>query len=149
LLDNGFSDKEARTLLIDNKLYIDDILYEDSIITTLDDTIYYHYELQIHSKPGGFDPETCTIIKEPYYLEMKYRYTIDGLLEYYYSKISVPIHFRDIKRDKGAFNHILDVFVRLGGTALIGGRDLAIQILGGSVHELRFQAFGDLLRSAG
>ena len=110
LLDNGFSDKEARTLLIDNKLYIDDILYEDSIITTLDDTVYYHYELQIHSKPGGFNPETCTIIKEPYYLEMKYRYTIDDLLEYYYSKISVPIHFRDIKRDKGAFNHIINSY---------------------------------------
>ena len=110
LIDNGFSDKEARILLIDNRLYIDDLIYEDSIITTLDDTIYYHYELQIHSRPGGFDPETCTIIKEPYYLEMKHRYTIDALLEYYYNKISVPIHFRDNKRDIGAFNHIINSY---------------------------------------
>ena len=107
LLDNKFTNKEAYQLLLDNKLYTDDLLYEDSLILTEDDTIYYHNELQIHSKPGGFDPETCTIIKQPYFLEMRYRYTMEELLNYYYDKLLVPIHFRDNKRDVGAFNHLI------------------------------------------
>jgi hypothetical protein len=107
LQDNGFTNKEAKQLMIDNKFRTDDLLFDDSIITTSDDTVYYHYELQIHSKPGGFDPETCTVIKQPYYLEMRYRYTMDALLEYYYNKLLVPIMFRDVKRDSGAFNHMI------------------------------------------
>lgn len=110
LQDNGFTNKEARQLMLDNKLSTDDLLYEDSIITTSDDTIYYHYELQIHSKPGGFDPETCKVIKQPYYLEMKYRYTMDALLDYYYNKLLVPIMFRDVKRDTGAFYHMINTY---------------------------------------
>ena len=110
LQDNGFTKKEAKDLMIYNKLSTDNLLFEDSIIITDDDTIYYHYELQIHSKPGGFDPETCTIIKQPYYLEMKYRYTMNDLLEYYYNKLLVPIAFRDVKRDSGAFTHMINTY---------------------------------------
>ena len=80
------------------------------LITTSNDTIYYHHELQIHSKPGGFDPSTCTVIKRPYYLEMKNRYTMDNLLNYYYTKLIVPPLFRDTKRDTGAMNHLIGCF---------------------------------------
>ena len=107
LIDNGFTEIEARNIMLDNKLNIDDLAYEDSLIMTSDDSIYYHNELQIHSKPGYYDPETGRIEKEPYYLEMRYRYTMDDLLEYYYSKLSVPIQFRNTKRDVGAFKHII------------------------------------------
>ena len=81
LLDNGYSDKEATKILIDTKLNINEYKHEDSIIDSID-TLYRHHELQIHSKPGGFDPATCTIIKRPYYLEMRQRYTINDLLNY-------------------------------------------------------------------
>jgi hypothetical protein len=50
------------------------------------------------------------VITNPYYLEMKSRYTMNQLLEYYYNKLLVPIHFRDEKRDKGAFNHLISYY---------------------------------------
>ena len=84
LLDNGYTDKEANKILIDTKLNIDNYEHSDSIIDS--DIVFRHHELQIHSKPGGFDPATCTVIKRPYYLEMKVRYTMDNLLNYYYTK---------------------------------------------------------------
>ena len=52
LMDNGYSEKEARNIMLDNKLNVDDLIHEDSLIMTSDDSIYYHNELQIHSKPG-------------------------------------------------------------------------------------------------
>ena len=48
LIDNGYSEKEARNIMLDNKLSTDDLIHEDSLITTSDDSIYYHNELQIH-----------------------------------------------------------------------------------------------------
>jgi hypothetical protein len=110
LLDNGYSNKEANKILIDTKLNIDNYEHADSIINPEEDPVYRHHELQIHSKPGGFDPATCTIIKSPYYLEMKCRYTMDNLLNYYYNKLIVPPLFRDTKRDIGAINHLLNSF---------------------------------------
>ena len=108
LIDNGYSEKEARSIMLDNKLNADNLIHEDSLITTSTDSIYYHNELQIHSKPGYYDPETGRIEKQPYYLEMRCRYTMDNLLEYYYNKLSVPVQFRNTKRDVGAFKHILN-----------------------------------------
>jgi hypothetical protein len=108
LLDNGYTVKEANKILIDTKLNIDNYEHSDSIIDS--DIIFRHHELQIHSKPGGFDPTTCTVIKRPYYLEMKVRYTMDNLLNYYYTKLIVPPLFRDEKRDIGAFNHLINSF---------------------------------------
>ena len=110
LIDNGYSERDAQKILLDNKLSLEGFEYEDSIINTIENSIYYHYELQIHSKPGGFDPATCTIIKRPYYLEMKSRYTMNNLLDYYYTKLIVPPLFRDEKRDIGAFNHLISSF---------------------------------------
>ena len=110
LLDNGYSNKETNKILLDTKLNIDNYEHIDSIIDTQQDTIYRHHQLQIHSKPGGFDPVTCTVIKSPYYLEMKQRYTMNNLLDYYYTKLIVPIDFRDEKRDIGAFKHLISTY---------------------------------------
>lgn len=108
LIDNGYTDKEAKNILINSKLDIDNYEHTDSIING--NKLYRHCELQIHSIPGGFDPETCTIIKRPYYLEMKSRYTMNNLLDYYYTKLVVPMLFRDEKRDIGAFKHLFSSF---------------------------------------
>lgn len=109
LIDNGYSERDAQRILLDNNLTLDNVEYTDSIINT-EDAIYFHYELQIHSKPGGFDPVTLQVIKQPYYLEMKQRYTMAQLLDYYYNKLLVPIHFRDEKRDSGAFTHLISYY---------------------------------------
>ncbi len=110
LLDNGYSEQDAQKVLLNNKLTLNNFEWSDSLIETDTDTIYYHYELQIHSKPNHVDPVTLTVVKHPYYLEMKHRYTIDNLLNYYYNKLIIPMNFRDEKRDKGAFNHLLSYY---------------------------------------
>jgi hypothetical protein len=110
LLDNGYSEQDAQKLLLNNKLTLNDFEWNDSLINTDKNTIYYHYELQIHSKPNHVDPVTLAVVKHPYYLEMKYRYTMENLLDYYYKKLIIPMNFRDEKRDKGAFNHLLSYY---------------------------------------
>jgi hypothetical protein len=92
------------------KLNNAEINIDDSIITTKEDTIYYHDNLQIQSKPGGFDPTTGKVIKSPYYLEMRDRYTMCELLEYFYDKLNIPVEFRDNKRDEGAMNHLITTY---------------------------------------
>jgi len=106
LIDNGFTEKEAIEILINNI----EMVYDDSIIDTKEDTVYYHSRLQIQSKPGGFDPRTGEVINNPYYLEMRERYTMYELLEYYYDKLNIPIEFRDDKRDVGAMNHLISTY---------------------------------------
>lgn len=103
LIDNNFSESEAIELLMNNI----EMMTDDSIINTEDDTIYYHSRLQIQSKPGGFDPTTGEVINNPYYLEMRDRYTMYELLEYFYDKLNIPVEFRDEKRDSGAMNHLI------------------------------------------
>ena len=85
LKDNGYSEQNAQKILLDNKLSLDEFEYTDSIINTTEESIYYHYNLQIHSKPNSVDPVTLAVIKQPYYLEMKQRYTMNDLLDYYSS----------------------------------------------------------------
>ena len=110
LIDNGFTDKEAQRLMIDNNLNTNDLCFLDSIIAPISNVIYFHNELQIHSKPGSYNPETGMIEKQPYYLEMKRRYTMDNLLNYYYEKLMVPSYFRNTKRDVGAFKHLIESY---------------------------------------
>ena len=110
LIDNGYTEQDAQKILLNNKLSLDEFEYTDSLINTTEESIYFHYNLQIHSKPNAVDPVTLTVIKQPYYLEMKQRYTMNDLLDYYYNKLLVPIHFRDEKRDTGAFNHLISYY---------------------------------------
>ena len=110
LIDNGYTEQEAQKILLNNKLSLDEFEYTDSLINTTEESIYFHYNLQIHSKPNAVDPVTLTVIKHPYFLEMKQRYTMTDLLDYYYNKLSVPFHFRDEKRDTGAFNHLISYY---------------------------------------
>ena len=106
LLDNNFTEKEALELLMNNI----EMMTDDSIIDTKPDTIYYHSRLQIQSKPGGFDPATGEIINRPYFLEMRDRYTMYELLEYFYDKLNIPVEFRDDKRDTGAMQHLINTY---------------------------------------
>ena len=114
-MDNGYTDEEARRILVEKNLDLSEMEYTDSIINTNPDTVYRHEQLQIHSKPGNWNPITGEVTKQPYWLEMKDRYTMNQLLDYYYDKLNIIIEFRDIKRDTGAFNHLITTFKSLKG----------------------------------
>lgn len=104
LQDNGYSEKFILNYLIENGPSLKDFLWKDSLLKK--DTFYYHSKLRITPK----SPVWNVNIREKtnkFYLEMKIKFTIDDLLEYYYSTLNIPIAFKDYKRDSGAFKYML------------------------------------------
>jgi len=74
---------------------------------------YYHPALQVAPPPptiiqlpdGSFQ---SSYEQEEFYLEMKDRFTLDDLVDYFYRKMEITHEFRE--RDKGAFRHLLKSF---------------------------------------
>lgn len=108
LQDNNFTKKQIINYLFKYGSVLDESLWEDSILKP--DTFYYHEQLTIMPGPAIWNPN----IKEQsqkFYLEMKIKYTIYDLLEYYYNELLIPIELRDTNKDKGAFEHMLKKYI--------------------------------------
>lgn len=115
LIDNGFSEKEIAKVITSIKIknYMEfkdlpDYLWEDSLLKR--DTFYYNQALQLVSQPPVWNPETMQQESEPFYLEMKIRFTMDDLLNYYYQELRVNPTFRDANKDKGALQYLLNKY---------------------------------------
>lgn len=130
LKDNGYKDTEILKIFnnivrnkpkndIDIVINGEDLpieLWEDSLLEK--DTFYYSDIVHIKSKPPSWDPITFTEISHPFYLEMKIKFTMNELLDYYYDKCRVPNALQDEKKDSGAFNHLIkkyNAFKKLPG----------------------------------
>lgn len=111
LKDNGYT--EAEILDIFKSIHKEVITGEDLPKELWDksllekDKFYYSDILHIKSKAPIWDPITYKEIHETFYLEIKIRFTIEDLLDYYYEKCKVAISFRDNKKDKGALLHLI------------------------------------------
>lgn len=122
LKDNGYGKQEIFKILKEiGKTKIEgqdlpDRLWEDSL--TDKGVFYYSSLLHIKSKAPTWDPKTFQVVSEPFFMEMKIRYTMDDLLDHYYSECRVPIGLRDRKKDAGAFNHLLNKYNSLKAPAL-------------------------------
>lgn len=104
LKDNNYSDQFILNYLVENGPLLKDFLWDDSLLRK--DAFYYHNKLRITSKSSVWNVN----MKEKstkFYLEMKINFTMDDLLEYYYSNLNIPVGFRDEKRDSGAFKYML------------------------------------------
>ena len=88
-----------------------DHLWEGSL--TRRGQFYYHHTLQLTSRPPHFDIKSGREIIEPYYLEMKIRYSMKDLLRYYYSKLSIDEELMDERRDAARMEAILKKYERL------------------------------------
>ena len=115
LVDNGFTEKEIVKVITSVKIKdfmevtdLPDYLWEDSLLKR--DTFYYNRALQIVSQPPVWNPETMKQESEPFYLEMKIRFTMDDLLDYYYNELRVNPTFRDKNKDKGALQYLLNKY---------------------------------------
>lgn len=114
LKDNGYT--EAEILDIFKSIHKEIItgedlpkeLWNESLLEK--DKFYYSDILHIKSKAPTWDPITYKEIHEPFYLEMRIRFTIDDLLNYYYEKCKVALSFRNKKKDSGAFNHLINKY---------------------------------------
>ena len=113
LKDNEYTDTEIRKIFLDvgqkEILTADDLpsyLWEDSLIKR--NEFYYHHNLQIKSPAPYFDIISKKEIMFPYYLEIKIKYTVTDVYQYFLSKTTVPSI--DSKRDKGAIQKMIKTY---------------------------------------
>lgn len=76
------------------------------------DVFYYHSELRQMSSPPKIvrDPETDKMVRisQPFYLEIKSRYTMQELMNYWYDQMSITPNDHMLRQDEGKFKYILE-----------------------------------------
>ena len=105
LKDNNYTDDEIMHYLLHNGPVIG-----ESLFNTLTKCVLYHNsELVIEPTAPIWHPEKgYEAVK--YYREPRCRFTMDDLLDMFYTKIKVPHELQDRKRDSGAFRHLLEKY---------------------------------------
>lgn len=113
LIDAGVTESEILSFVEDapasdclNKDMLPNWLWEGSLIKR--DTFYYHNVLHIVSKPPMWNPRTQKEEVTKFFLEMKIKYTLEDLLNYYYKTFSIELALRDRKKDSGAIQYLLN-----------------------------------------
>jgi hypothetical protein len=118
LKDNNFSDKDIlkifKKLPVKTDLSFDDLpdeLWENSLIKR--NTYYYHNELHIISPAPYWDVLTDKIVSPKFYLEMKIKYTINNLIDYFYKTFPKNMNLVDDKKDVGSMNYLLNKYRKI------------------------------------
>lgn len=112
-----------------------EFLWDGSL--TEKDRYYCHRALQILS-PASVIRKDGTFKDYPFYQEMRIRFTMQDLINYFYGRIGSNIFSRDDKRDAAQFNHLLMQFGKVEG---ISALDLVLMIIddaavtNGTVYE--------------
>lgn len=119
---NGFSHSEIFKLfklISKQKIEGQDLpksLWKDSLLEK--DVFYYHNEFHITSKPPTWNPVTFKEECEPFFIEMKIKYTMQDLINRFYDKCKVPIGLRDDKLVEGGLKHLLWKYNNLSAPAI-------------------------------
>ena len=105
LKDNDYTDDEIMHYLLHNGPVIGEALFN----TLTKCVLYHNSELVIEPAAPIWHPEKgYEAVK--YYREPRCRFTMDDLLDMFYTKIKVPHELQDRKRDSGAFRHLLEKY---------------------------------------
>ena len=105
LKDNDYTDDEIMHYLLHNGPVIGEALFN----TLTKCVLYHNSELVIEPTAPIWHPEKgYEAVK--YYREPRCRFTMDDLLNMYYSRMKVPHELQDRKRDGGAFRHLLEKY---------------------------------------
>lgn len=140
LIDNDFSNKEIleRIIKLDN-ISSSEISYEGINTLLEQNKFYYHNSLHIKSKAPSFDPITLEESCEPFYLEMKIKFSLEDLLNYYYDKTLVPIGLRDKDKDLGSLKHLLNKYSKIDGVESI---DIILSMIDRASEDIEKQIYG-------
>lgn len=118
LLDCGYAKSEILHILLQCKATerltaadLPDSLWDGSLIKR--GVFYYHHTLQITSTPPHYDAKLSKEIMEPYFLEMRIRYSMDNLIQYFYEKLGIDMELMDKQRDAARFKALLKKYDRL------------------------------------
>jgi len=87
-------------------------LWNDSIMER--NVYYYHHALHVTSPAPRFNPHTNVETKTKFYMEMRIRFTMDQLVDYFYDTSMISKDLVDRKRDTGSFNYLLNKYSKLG-----------------------------------
>ena len=105
LKDNDYTDDEIMHYLLHNGPVIGEALFN----TLTKCVLYHNSELVIEPTAPIWHPEKgYEAVK--YYREPRCRFTMDDLLDMFYTKIKVPYELQDRKKDSGAFRHLLEKY---------------------------------------
>jgi hypothetical protein len=100
-------------------------LWQKSI--TLKDVWYYHHELQLRSKDNKVDVINGRMNKEPFYVEIKSKYTIKDLFDYALNNLGSSFaQIADRKRDSGSLAYLVGKYDKLSG---ISGLDFVLCLI--------------------
>ena len=105
LKDNDYTDDEIMHYLLHNGPVIGEALFN----TLTKCVLYHNSELVIEPTAPIWHPERGYEAMK-YYREPRCRFTMDDLLDMFYTKIKVPYEIQDRKRDSGAFRHLLEKY---------------------------------------
>ena len=105
LKDNDYTDDEIMHYLLHNGAVIGEALFN----TLTKCVLYHNSELVIEPTAPIWHPEKGYEAMK-YYREPRCRFTMDDLLDMFYTKIKVPHELQDRKRDSGAFRHLLEKY---------------------------------------
>ena len=118
LKDNGFNEKEIIMILLrcpkSLALKPDDLpdeLWEGSLMEQ--GRYYAHHILHITSRPPYYDSTLNDMVIEPLFIEMKIRFTLEDLVEYFYMKNRIDQELKEMKRDKPRMTTLLDKYRKL------------------------------------
>lgn len=116
LLDNNLTEQDITDIFKDlppkTKITPDDLpvrLWSGSLLNK--NIFYYHNELKIISI-DKFDLLNPVTEKNQSFIEMKIKYTIDDVLDYYYKKFPEQKEFSDYKQDVGTIKYLLTKYTR-------------------------------------
>lgn len=118
LFDCGFSEQEVLKVLEEAEPaasltpdLLPDWLWEGSLIER--GKFYYHRILHIKPEAPVYNPRTGEVKTTPFYLEMKIRFTMDDLLDYFYDTMMTPAELVDRNKDAGAFKYMLEKYKKI------------------------------------
>lgn len=130
LKDCGFSDKELIHIILDSAPSeslsyetLPDKLWQDSLIKR--GYFYYHHILQITSKPPYYDFKSNKEIIDPFFLEIKIKFTLDDLVSYFY-KLNIDNDLRNDKRDTAAMKSLL---LRYDNLSVVESLDFVLSLI--------------------
>ena len=122
LKDNGFNNQEIFKIfkfISKQKIEGEDLpksLWNDSLLEK--GVYYYHNEFHITSKPPTWNPVTFEEECEPFFMEMKIKYTIKDLRNRFYDKCKVPLGLREDKLVEGGLKHLLSKYNNLSAQSI-------------------------------
>lgn len=86
-------------------------LWEGSLLKR--NTFYYHNRLHIKTKAPRFNPFTLKEEVDKFYMEMKIKYTLGDLINYFYESLRLNTELADKNKDEGSFRYLLNKYSKL------------------------------------